>query len=97
MNRVHHTVPKITDSPWPECPMIDGRCFVEALGRALGPEIFESLVTFILEPQPGSRLSLQRNQNEFTSQFTGPVARSTSSLVELSDIQALLRKLSQSK
>lgn len=96
MDRFHHTDTKIDNFPWPECPMIEGRCLLEQLGRALGPEILESLITFILEPRPGSRLSLQRNQNEFTSQFTGPVARSTSSLVELSDVQALLLKLSQS-
>ena len=79
--------------PWPECPMIEGRCLLEQLGQALGPEILESLFRFILAPQPGSRLSLQRNQNEFTSQFTGPVSRGGGSLVGLPEFQALWRKL----
>lgn len=67
-------------------------CLLQKLAQAIGPEIFESLVKFILAPQAGSRLSLQRNQNEFTCQLTGPVARSSSSLVDRSDFQDLFRK-----
>ena len=57
-------------------PFVEAQCLLEQLGRALGPEIMGSLFAFILSPIPGSRLSLQRNQNEFTSQITGPVVRS---------------------
>ncbi len=79
--------------PWPYCPMIGGRCLIEELGEALGSEILETLVTFILAPQPGARLSLQRNQNEFTSQLTGPVTRTADTASGLSDYQALRRQL----
>ena len=89
--------PQITEAPWAKCPAQEGVCLLERLGQALGTEIFESLVTFVLAPQSGSRLSLQRNQNEFTSQLTGPVCRSSGSRVELSDFQDLLRKLAPSK
>ncbi|MCH7714224.1 MAG: hypothetical protein IIC99_11440 [Chloroflexi bacterium] len=70
---------------------------LDEIGQKLGPEIMESLVAFILALQTGSRLSLQRNQNEFTSQLTGPVRRSSSSLVELSDFQSLLHKFAPKK
>ena len=85
------------DSPSPECSLLEGRRLLEQLAQALGPEILESLVTFILEPRPGSRLSLQRNQNDFTSQLTGPVVRSSSSPVELSDFRDLMRKIAPSE
>ena len=97
MNQSRAENPQITGAPWPECPAQEGVCLLERLGQALGPEIFASLVTFILVPQSGSRLSLQRNQNEFTSQLTGPVCRSSGSPVELTDFQDLMRKLARSK
>lgn len=86
--------PSEDNPPWPFCPALGGRCLLEEIGRALGKEILESLFTFILAPQPGSRLSLQRNQNEFTSQFTGPVARTAGTTPGLSDYQALRQNLS---
>ena len=87
---------QMNDTTWPNCCSLERQCLLVELGQALGEDIFESLVKFILAPQPGSRLSLQRNQNEFTSQFTGPISRSSKTSISLSDYQALRRKLSSS-
>ena len=81
----HELEPQVNRPTWPDCPLLERRCLLEQLGRVLGPEVIESLVAFALAPQAGSRLSLERNQNEFTAQLTGPVRRSSSSLVALSD------------
>ena len=50
--------PPINQAPWPVSSPHERSLLLEQLGQALGPEIFESLVTFILAPQTGSRLSL---------------------------------------
>lgn len=75
------------------CPGFGGRCLVDEIAQVLGSEILETLIKFILDPQPGARISLQRNQNEFTSQLTSPVTRSNKSTVGLSEIQTLGRNL----
>ena len=93
MNEKFERDTRVESSSWPDCPSLERQCLLEQLGQALGEEIMESLVAFILAPQPGSRLTLQRNQNEFTSQLTGPVRRSNGSTIGLSDYQALRRKL----
>jgi len=96
MNEDFEPTPRDANGSWPNCPQFEGDCLLHLIGQALGPEIMESLVTFILTPLPGSRLSLQRNQNEFTSQITGPVAHSSGTSVGLSEYRALQRKLSPS-
>ena len=96
MNEKFERDTQVESPSWPDCPLLERQCLLEQLGQALGEEIMESLVAFILTPQPGSRLTLQRNQNEFTSQFTGPISRSSGTSISLSDHQALRRKLSSS-
>ena len=97
MSQINEQDPRTIELKWPECPFLESRCLLDELGQALGPENMEALMTFILVVQPGSRLSLQRNQNEITSQLTGPVLRGSSDQVALSDFQDLLPKLTQSK
>ena len=93
MSHIHERDPETISLEWPQCPFLEGRCLLDQLGQALGPEILESLLAFTFEPQPGSRFSLQRNRNEFTAQITGPVARSTGPQVRLSDYQSIRRNL----
>ena len=79
MSHIHERDPETIGLEWPQCPFLEGRCLLDQLGQALGLEVFESLVMFILAPQPGTMLNLQRIDNEFISQFTEPMARSTDS------------------
>jgi hypothetical protein len=87
MDKTRADEPRIMGGRWSDCTFLDGRCLVDQIGEALGPQIMECLMRFILAPQAGARLSLQRNQSEFTSQVTGPVTRSAVSVASLSDSQ----------
>ena len=94
MSDIPERDPQSIGSEWPQCPFLEGRCLLDQLGQALGRELCESLVMFILAPKPGSELSLQRNEKDFISQLTEPMARSTGSQASLSDYQSLRGRLS---
>ena len=92
MDEINASEPQIKSGEWPNCSFIRGACVLDQLEQALGPEIMASLLAFILEPQAGARLSLQRNQKEFTSQITGPVVRGAGAVVGLGEFQTQQRK-----
>ena len=68
--------------PSSPCSLSGGHCIVAQLEKVLGANILESIVDFSLNGFPGSRLSLQRNRDEFTLQVTGPIQRSDKKPVE---------------
>ena len=80
-------------SEWPYCPVLRGECIVFDSPRLLGLDIYEALITFITSAEAGSRLTLQKNKNEFTLQVTGAVYRSNERPFNASDLKLLRLKL----
>ena len=78
---------------WPHCPALYGNCLVYDSTQRLGLEIYEALMTFIWSAEAGSRLTLQKNKDEFTLQITGAVYRSGGTLVNMNDLKQLRHKL----
>ncbi len=81
---------------WPNCPALRGNCPVYDSTRRLGLEIYEALMTFIWRAEAGSRLTLQKNKDEFTLQITGAVYRSGGTTVNVNDLRQLRLKLDSS-
>ncbi len=78
-----------TCEDWPRCHQIDDLCPVFELSRILGTAVFDSLMEFSTSAQVGSRLTLQRNRNEFTSQVTGAVQRDRGDPINLDALRQL--------
>ena len=68
-------------------------CLAYDSSQRLGLEIYEALMTFIWRAEAGSRLTLQKNKDEFTLQITGAVYRSGGTLVNVNDLRQLRHKL----
>ncbi len=77
---------------WPYCAAIAGDCLAYETGQQLGRGVYEMLAHFILGAEPGSRLTLQRNQDGFSVQITGSVYRAGRGTVELADLRAMSKK-----
>ena len=78
---------------WPNCPDLFGDCLVYGSTQRLGLEIYEALMAFIWSAEAGSRLTLQKNKDEFTLQITGAVYRSGDTLMDVNDLRQLRHKL----
>ena len=78
---------------WPHCESIGGICPLYDLSALMDATVFEALITFLWSAEPGARLTLQKNRDEFTLQITGAVQRgggAVNSLEQLKSIRARL-------
>ena len=90
------SINELTSQPrWPDCPTLGGQCLLYQIAQVMGKNIFDTMVTFVLRAETGSRLSLQRNRDEFTVQITGAVQRTATDTVDLTFLQGLQQKLEQ--
>ena len=78
---------------WPHCIQIDDVCPVYELCKLLGITVFDSLVEFSACAQAGSRLTLQRNQSEFTSQITGSVQKAGGNVIDVDGLKQFNKKI----
>ena len=93
MLHLDSAVAGIEKSQWPNCPTIGGVCLTHDLAEALGGNILESLMTFVMEAEQGARLILQSNRDGFSLQFTGPVQRNTNGKPGLEELRILRGKI----
>ena len=77
---------------WPECAHLGNVCLLIPMGESIGDNIRDSLIAFILNGEKGSRLTLQRNQEGFTLQVTGPVVRTSKPSGDLARLKELMRQ-----
>ena len=91
LDRASRTAPegRPKEPEWPECAQLGSVCLLIPMAESLGDNIRDSLITFILNAEEGSRLSLQRNREGFTLQITGPVVRTSKGSGDLSRLKEL--------
>ena len=82
---------------WPNCDQIEGLCPLYEMSQRTGVSILDVLMTFIWRGEPGSRLTLQANRDEWTLQITGAVQRSGGEGLDLEQLQNIGRGLGSTK
>jgi hypothetical protein len=80
---------------WPNCGFIDSICTAYQLADTIGPDIFQTIMSFALSARDGSRLTLQRNRNGFSAQVVGPVKRGALAPVDLESMKLLSREIDE--
>lgn len=80
---------------WPNCESIEGKCPLFEISQLTGLSILDALLTFLWSAEPGARLTLQKNRDEFTLQVTGAVKRSQGDVISLEHLQKF-REMMQS-
>ena len=78
---------------WPHCESLAGICPLYDLSALLGVSVFDAFMTFLWSAEPGARLTLQKNRDEFTLQVTGAVQRSGSEVISLEQLKSIRARL----
>ena len=78
---------------WPNCDQIEGICPLYEMSQKSGVSILDALMTFIWSAEPGARLTLQKNRDEFTLQVTGAVQRSGGEVIGLEQLKIIRARL----
>ena len=78
---------------WPRCSLLDDTCLVFDIGNSLGNNLHETLLRFIVNAEPGSRLTLQRERSGFSAQWTGAVDRTAKGDLNVKRLKELRKEL----
>ena len=63
------------------------------MSALMGVSVFDAFMTFLWSAEPGARLTLQRNRDEFTLQITGAVQRSGGEVISLEQLKSIRTRL----
>ena len=83
---------EITGDVWPRCVCTGGTCLAYEMSRQLGVTVAAEVLDFIANAEPGTRLTLQRNQSGITTQVVSAIRRAEPEHVTFDDLFRL-RKL----
>ena len=78
---------------WPHCESLGGICPLYDMSALMGTTVFDAFMTFLWSAEPGARLTLQRNRDEFTLQVTGAVQRSGGEEISLEQLKSIRTRL----
>ena len=78
---------------WPHCEDLGSICPLYDMSALIGTSAFDALMAFLWSADPGARLTLQRNRDEFTLQVTGAVQRSGGDVLSLEQLQIIRTRL----
>ena len=82
---------------WPHCESLGGICPLYDMSALMGVSVFDAFMTFLWSAEPGARLTLQRNRDEFTLQITGAVQRSGGEVISLEQLKSIRARLDARK
>ena len=78
---------------WPHCESLGGICPLYDMSALMGVSVFDAFMTFLWSAEPGARLTLQRNRDEFTLQVTGAVQRGGGEVISLEQLRQMRTRL----
>ena len=78
---------------WPHCEDLGSVCPLYDMSALIGTSAFDALMAFLWSAEPGARLTLQRNRDEFTLQVTGAVQRGGGEVISLEQLRQMRTRL----
>ncbi len=78
---------------WPHCESLEDICPLYDMSALMGVSVFEALMTFLWTAEPGARLTLEKNLDDFTLQITGAVQRGGEEAITLQQVQNIRARI----
>ena len=76
-----------------KCPLAYEYCLAREATDSMGREVYETLMTFIWEAEPGARLVLERGQTDFSFELSGGAQTGLGTEIDLEHMRQLQQRL----